>query len=243
MYVGSMYLTVRGLPSSLKRFVIVSFSHGPTSASFLLPPASFSPELLIMVSPQPSATTMTACPFVAMRCSACFSTFSTSISISGRRQMSTWRAASAAFMAMKPQCLPMSFTRPMALALHLASTYAESTARSASVQAVSKPKGGSLSGMSPLIVDGTARHAHSWPSVSSAVKICSTPLKVPSPPSAKNWRTPRALRDAAASSGLGLPRWLRRMVPPWPWIPCTTSGVSSIQLSLSVMPCRPLRMP
>ena len=38
MYVGSMYLIVSGRPKDLKRAVMVSFSHGPTSARILLPP-------------------------------------------------------------------------------------------------------------------------------------------------------------------------------------------------------------
>mmetsp|Transcript_139270 Transcript_139270/g.347177 ORF Transcript_139270/g.347177 Transcript_139270/m.347177 type:complete len:299 (+) Transcript_139270:1617-2513(+) len=140
MYVGSMYLIVFVMPNSFNRLAIAPFSHKPASAKTLLPPASTAPELLMSVSPHPSATTMTQCFFVRIKCAVCSRTFSESMFISGRRQMSTCLDASVACIAMKPQCLPISFTKPMQFALHVASTYAESTAFKASVQAVSKPK-------------------------------------------------------------------------------------------------------
>lgn len=43
MYVGSMYLIVRGMSKPLQCFVISSLRNKPTSANCLLPPASVSP--------------------------------------------------------------------------------------------------------------------------------------------------------------------------------------------------------
>mmetsp|Transcript_94249 Transcript_94249/g.211296 ORF Transcript_94249/g.211296 Transcript_94249/m.211296 type:complete len:341 (+) Transcript_94249:103-1125(+) len=238
-----MYLIDIGNPLSLKRFVIVSFNQGPTSAKTLFPPASTLPLLWISVSPQPSATTMTAWPWVCMRASACARTFSRSISISGIKQMSTCRAARAAFMAMKPQCLPISFTRPMQLALQTASTYAESTAFTASVHAVSKPKVWSNMGTSLSIVFGTPTTAHSWPIAVMASKLCMAPLWVPSPPSTKYCRMFIFAMTLAISEWGGLPRSLTRTLPPFTWMSCTYSSVSSIHLASFTHPLKPPMMP
>mmetsp|Transcript_22311 Transcript_22311/g.76376 ORF Transcript_22311/g.76376 Transcript_22311/m.76376 type:complete len:210 (-) Transcript_22311:4218-4847(-) len=177
MYVGSINLMVSGCFSCLKNLVIWSFKYSPTSANRLFPPASVSPpDDETMVSPQPSATTMTACPFCFMSTKVCASTFSRSMSISGSRQMSTKLAAIVEFSVMWPQCRPMSFTMPMQFAFEIDSTYADCTALSASVQAVSKPKVWSIIGTSLSIVFGTPMTAHSWSISRRQSKVCMAPL-------------------------------------------------------------------
>mmetsp|Transcript_133087 Transcript_133087/g.315490 ORF Transcript_133087/g.315490 Transcript_133087/m.315490 type:complete len:233 (+) Transcript_133087:780-1478(+) len=226
-----MYFTVRGSLTCLKRSTILSRNHGPTSANFLLPPPSTSPELFSKVSPHPSATTTRQWPLDCISSRMCRKTFSRLISISGSITMSAWRAARPACRAMKPECRPISFTKPTQLALQVASTYPALMARSASIHAVSKPKVQSSIGMSLSMVLGiptteqfqffaTMRSAHSW-----------APRCVPSPPMMKCARTPMSISTCTCSSSVGLPRSLTRMVPPIELMSCTLSGVSSIHIS------------
>ena len=88
------------------------------------------------------------------------------------------RAASVAVAAIQPQCLPISFTRPMQFEIVVASTYAASIARMASAPAESKPKLRSRSWMS--LTDQNLCQAleglgPSWRSRSGWTSTCSHP--------------------------------------------------------------------
>mmetsp|Transcript_107750 Transcript_107750/g.187004 ORF Transcript_107750/g.187004 Transcript_107750/m.187004 type:complete len:213 (+) Transcript_107750:3769-4407(+) len=185
MYVGSKYRSVIGTNIFLKNMWNCSFNHVPTSANFLLPPASVSPELLMRVSPQPSATTITALPLVRIKCRACVNNLGKDNCISGSRQTSTCLAARVASMAMKPQCRPISFTKLMQFVLHVASVSAASMAFFASMLAVLKPKDLSRIGMSLSMVFGTPTTAAPCPIACMLLKISIAPRWVPSPPSTK----------------------------------------------------------
>mmetsp|Transcript_59552 Transcript_59552/g.169407 ORF Transcript_59552/g.169407 Transcript_59552/m.169407 type:complete len:233 (-) Transcript_59552:2612-3310(-) len=231
-----MYLMVRGWFIFLKYQRSWSRSHGPTSASFEFPPVSFSPELCSKVSPQPSATTITAWPCFFMSFMACVKTFGKEMFISGSMQMSTLRADRVPCMAMNPQCRPISFTSPMQFVLLVASTYADAIAFSASEHAVLKPKDLSMIGMSLSMVLGTPTTATSWPISCVHLKVSMAPVWVPSPPMTKYCVMFIFWSDFAMSICSGLPRSLTKMVPPCMWMFWTASGVSFTHFSGCTMP-------
>mmetsp|Transcript_54881 Transcript_54881/g.153076 ORF Transcript_54881/g.153076 Transcript_54881/m.153076 type:complete len:274 (-) Transcript_54881:199-1020(-) len=216
---------------------------GPTSASFLFPPASVSPDAWMMVSPQPSATTTTACCLRRMRFATWSKNFGKETFISGMRQTSTCRLANDAVAAIHPQWRPMSLTRPMQFPFVVASTCAEAMAFSASVHAVLKPKLWSKTGMSLSMVLGTPTTAHSWPSAVISLKIDHAPLWVPSPPSTKNCLMFRRCMTLAISACGGFPRSETRMLPPCRWMSCTASSVRRTHSSSFTQPLKPPRMP
>mmetsp|Transcript_21845 Transcript_21845/g.37314 ORF Transcript_21845/g.37314 Transcript_21845/m.37314 type:complete len:251 (+) Transcript_21845:871-1623(+) len=234
MYVGSMYFM-----SASARYVepvLISFlSHGPMSLRMGLPLAS-TPLLLPSSSrscPAPSATHTTQCPFALTTPSRYLSRPFSPCSLkgtSGMRQASTTPDAIEACMAMKPDCLPMSFTRPTPLRALLASTLAANSARCASSTAVSNPKHLSINRMSLSIDFGMPTTEQLTSCCWHMAWIALAPALPPFPPTTNNISTPHMSKRFTISRMFAPPRLVPRMVPPCSWMPSTLRRVSTMGL-------------
>mmetsp|Transcript_6889 Transcript_6889/g.17148 ORF Transcript_6889/g.17148 Transcript_6889/m.17148 type:complete len:296 (-) Transcript_6889:705-1592(-) len=216
MYVGSMYLTSQ-LISALRRLQ----NHGPMSPSTGLPPASVPPAPMTYSCPAPSASTTTAYPCDATRFFMCATAPlgpSIAKSTSGMRHTSVSPLASAAFMAMKPDCRPISFTTPMPFSADRASVAAALIAFCASSTAVSKPKVLSMCRMSLSMVFGIPttltfrpRLAHSW-------LMALAPACDPFPPMTKIMFMPCRSMAFTIWFTSPPPRPHPTIEPPWDWM-------------------------
>jgi hypothetical protein len=102
----------------------------------------------------PSATTMRQCPRVSSRVSRYASSDDSRHGASGSSVTLTSRDASDADSAMKPDCRPISLTRPTPLRAASASVCAHVSGCTACSTAVSNPNDRSISGMSLSMVWG-----------------------------------------------------------------------------------------
>mmetsp|Transcript_28702 Transcript_28702/g.73680 ORF Transcript_28702/g.73680 Transcript_28702/m.73680 type:complete len:226 (+) Transcript_28702:642-1319(+) len=211
-----------------------------------LPLASVSELASSMMSwPAPSATQMTACPFLSMMLCTWAATLSMLNLVSGIRHRSTTPEAMDASMAMKPDWRPMSFTIPRPHLALEASTLAASRARWDSSTAVWYPKQRSISRMSLSIDLGTPTTAILSPRFSTSLWMALAAALPPLPPTTNTMLMPHRSRRSTMRGILAAPpREVPRMVPPRSWMPSTTRRVRWSGLVLwSYSPMRPLRMP
>mmetsp|Transcript_2839 Transcript_2839/g.9213 ORF Transcript_2839/g.9213 Transcript_2839/m.9213 type:complete len:334 (+) Transcript_2839:5426-6427(+) len=180
MYVGSMYFT-SALISCLRRLQ----NHGPMSPSFGFPPASTPPAPWTYSCPAPSARTMIAWPWLSNSRFTCATTPvgpSIANGSSGMRHTSTLPFARLACNAMKPDCLPISFTTPTPFSALFASTAAAWIAFCASSTAVSNPNVLSMCRMSLSIVFGMPTTLTFNPLFAHSFETAFAPACVPLPP-------------------------------------------------------------
>ncbi len=171
--------------------------------------------------PAPSAHTMTACARSASRRSRLRRNPPSPSSLTGTSGIRTKLAsvdASAAWHAMKPECRPISLTRPIPLRAPVASTCALRIASTAAANALSNPKLRSMKWMSLSIVLGIPITAIERPRRWTSATIWWRPAAS----RRRRSRTGRQFRSAARvstiSPGSWLPRDVPRMVPPCSWI-------------------------
>mmetsp|Transcript_34796 Transcript_34796/g.71022 ORF Transcript_34796/g.71022 Transcript_34796/m.71022 type:complete len:239 (+) Transcript_34796:379-1095(+) len=230
MYVGSMYFMSASLKWSLStflRYVPMSLRMGFPDASLADVPSSSTSW------PAPSATHSTQWPLFLSTPSRYASRPPGPCSlnlISGMSTASTTPDAMDACTAMKPDCRPISFTRPMPRRAELASTFAASSARCDSSTAVSNPKHLSMSRMSLSMDFGTPTTQQLTSCCWHMALIALAPALPPLPPTTNSMSMPHMSIRFTISLMLAPPRDVPSMVPPSSWIPSTVFGVRTTGL-------------
>ena len=123
---------------------------------------------------------------------------------------------------MKPECRPISLTRPTPPIAERASIIAELIDFAAAPNAVTKPKLWPMNGMSLSIVFGMPITPIGIDRSRSAAAMPAAPRIDPSPPITNRMLILRATSSSTMAYGSWAPRDEPRMVPPCSLMSCTT---------------------